>query len=260
MWLGYKQQVKYAKNDSITRKINKHRLALTLVLSYQSSPAEVSSALTGRLPVGWSQVSNVDGIKKTPTYLRTFTIETEIYQPKIHLQIQMLFKYWWPFFCELINNSIDYHCQIKNLHKTQLHAVWRNMKKSALPPSKILNFYVIHHVACLKQFLSFRRDLGFNSHDSISVLAPFHAADVSRPLSSFGRRITASLWGRREGMQTTNEHERQQELADPLASHLWVLPPLYSGFCSNLSSHQWNHWRQMRMFHVEINEWLTWIM
>lgn len=36
--------------------------------------------------------------------------------------------------------------------------------KSALLPFKILIFSVIHHVACLKQFLSFRRDLNFSSH------------------------------------------------------------------------------------------------
>lgn len=167
--------------------------------------------------------------------------------------------------CYLITPFIDYHCQIMNLHKAQLYTARKKWKKkSALLPFKILIFSIIHHVACLKQFLSFRRDLNFNSHDSIFALAPSHAADVSRPLSSFSRCITVSLWGRREGMQTTNEHGRLQELGDSLSSD-WAQ---ICGFCchimvafgeqgwvKNLVTSQWNWWRQMRMFPFKIIEW-----
>lgn len=134
----------------------------------------------------------------------------------------------------LFNNSI-YRIPLSDTEFTQgsvIYSTEKMKKKSALLPFKILIFSIIHHVACLKQFLSFRRDLNFNSHDSIFALAPSHAADVSRPLSSFSRCITVSLWGRREGMQTTNEHGRLQELGDSelrLSSYLWVLLPHYGG-------------------------------
>lgn len=162
----------------------------------------------------------------------------------------------------LFNNSI-YRIPLSDTEFTQGSVIY-SKKKSALLPFKILIFSIIHHVACLKQFLSFRRDLNFNSHDSIFALAPSHAADVSRPLSSFSRCITVSLWGRREGMQTTNEHGRLQELGDSLSSD-WAQ---ICGFCchimvafgeqgwvKNLVTSQWNWWRQMRMFPFKIIEW-----
>lgn len=135
-------------------------------------------------------------------------------------------------FCMLFNNSI-YRLPLSDNEFTQgsvIHSTEKMKKKSALLPFKILIFSIIHHVACLKQFLSFRRDLNFNSHDSIFALAPSHAADVSRPLSSFSRCITVSLWGRREGMQTTNEHGRLQELGDSLSSD-WAH---ICGFCCHI--------------------------
>lgn len=151
-------------------------------------------------------------------------------------------KYIWKYRCQnnddvidvflmLFNNSI-YRLPWYHNQYTQDSVMCSIGKYDEICFTSLQNLnFLCNSSCCLFETISFFQMWPqLQLSHSIFTFAPSHAADVSRPLSSYCRCITASLWEKQEGMQTTSEHGRLQEWADSLSSD-WAH---VCGFCCHV--------------------------